>query len=258
MVKIPAIAALFVATGGVYFDVADVDPWDEPRDARRYAGPHPVVAHPPCQRWGRYWYGGPSAKVRQVRGDDGGCFAAALWAVRLWGGVLEHPEASAAWRTFDLNLPPREGGWVAADFVGGWTCCVEQGHYGHRAQKKTWLYACRVRHLPSLRWGASGVVHRVDGCGFHTTAERVRELDGKTRKEWLAARGVAVERLSHHERLATPLPFRDMLLGIARGCRGDYELTRAGLEMVEGALEQASDAPAEDLSTSATVPEKKP
>ena len=44
------IAALYVETGGAYFGLEGVDPWDE---ARRYAGPHPVVAHPPCQRWGK-------------------------------------------------------------------------------------------------------------------------------------------------------------------------------------------------------------
>lgn len=38
------IAALFVQRGGVYFGLDDVDPWDESRDARRYAGPYPVVA----------------------------------------------------------------------------------------------------------------------------------------------------------------------------------------------------------------------
>lgn len=91
------IAALFVQTGGCYFGVDDVDPWDEPRDARTYAGPHAVVAHPPCERWGRYWYGGPMLHAlgkRKERGADGGCFAAAIEAVRRFGGVLEHPEAS--------------------------------------------------------------------------------------------------------------------------------------------------------------------
>ena len=48
------VAALFVETDGTYFGVPGVQPWDEPRDARTYAGPLPVVAHPPCQRWGRY------------------------------------------------------------------------------------------------------------------------------------------------------------------------------------------------------------
>jgi hypothetical protein len=104
------IAALFVAAGGCYFGLDDVDPWDEQRDARKYAGPHPVVAHPPCQRWGRYWFGGPSAKVRKNKGDDGGCFSSALRSVRSFGGVLEHPEASSAWRAFGLLAPMRGGG----------------------------------------------------------------------------------------------------------------------------------------------------
>lgn len=164
------IAALFVQRGGAYWGLPGVDPWDEERDARRYAGPWPVVAHPPCERWGRYWHGGPSARVRRVKGDDGGCFAAALAAVRRWGGVLEHPEASAAWDAFGLMRPPKRGGWVVADWLGGWTCCVEQGHYGHRARKATWLYACRAPP-PSLRWGRAPGVVKID-AGFHSAEER--------------------------------------------------------------------------------------
>lgn len=133
------IAALFVETNGIYFGLPNVDPWDKTRDARTYAGPHPVVAHPPCERWGRYWGGAPATWPRKIKGDDGGCFAAALAAVRTFGGVIEHPEASYAWDHFGLNKPPKDGRWIVADFVGGWTCCVEQGHYGHRARKATWL-----------------------------------------------------------------------------------------------------------------------
>ena len=48
------IAALFVEKDGAYFGIEGVDPWDISRDARTYPGPHPVVAHPPCERWGRY------------------------------------------------------------------------------------------------------------------------------------------------------------------------------------------------------------
>jgi hypothetical protein len=148
------IAALFVATGGCYFGLDDVDPWDLPRDARTYAGPWPVVAHPPCERWGRYWGGAPKTWPRLTLGDDGGCFAAALSAVRRWGGVIEHPEGSHAWRAFELNVPPRGGGWVMADWEGGWTCCIEQGAYGHSARKATWLYANGTA-LPSLAWGSA-------------------------------------------------------------------------------------------------------
>lgn len=38
------IAALYVETGGCYFGLPDVDPWDELRDARKYEGPWSVVA----------------------------------------------------------------------------------------------------------------------------------------------------------------------------------------------------------------------
>lgn len=178
------IAALYVIDGGPYFGLPNVDPWPESRDARLYAGPWPVVAHPPCQRWGRYWSGGPSAPERRKKGDDGGCFAAALDSVRKWGGVLEHPEGSHAWARFGLNDPPMDGGWIAADFLGGWTCRVEQGHYGHRARKATWLYCRGLHALPSLRWGPS-------------------------------VASVALERMSHRGREETPAAFRDLLISIA-------------------------------------------
>ena len=51
MAELRQIAALFVATDGAYFGLPGVDPWDVRRDARLYDGPHPVVAHPPCQLW---------------------------------------------------------------------------------------------------------------------------------------------------------------------------------------------------------------
>jgi hypothetical protein len=201
------IAALYVEEGGAYYGLDGVDPWPEARDARLYAGPWPVVAHPPCQRWGRYWNGGPSAKVKRELGDDAGCFEAALAAVRRWGGVLEHPEGSHAWRAFHLNVPPRSGGWVYADFLGGWTCCIEQGAYGHRARKATWLYANGV-DLPSLGWGrAKGDFVRLDE-GFHSTEERRR-----------AVKTGACQRLSKRQRAATPPAFRDLLLSIASTAR---------------------------------------
>lgn len=201
------VAALYVQERGCYFNLPGVDPWPESRDARTYAGPHAVVAHPPCARWSRYWYGGPSAAVRRVKGDDDGCFAAALESVRTYGGVLEHPEASHAWRHFGLSLPPRKGGWVRADAECGWTCCVEQGHYGHRARKATWLYTYGVS-LPELLWGPSEATIRLD-AGYHTAEERRR-----------ATRMGAVQRMSHRERLGTPPAFRDLLLSIARSRPG--------------------------------------
>lgn len=131
------IAALFVETGGCYFGLPDVDAWDIDRDARLYSGPYPVIAHPPCQRWGRYWHGSPRKPHQYKLGDDQGCFESALASVRKYGGVLEHPAYSHAWERFGLARPERAGGWFWADNCGGATCYVEQGFYGHFSLKGT-------------------------------------------------------------------------------------------------------------------------
>jgi len=95
-----------------------------------------------------------------------------------------------------------------ADWLGGWTCCVYQGAYGHRALKATWLYANGVE-LPSLKWDRpAGDYVRLDR-GYHSADER----RFKARYEG------AIERLSKTQRAATPLPFRDLLLSIARSAR---------------------------------------
>lgn len=196
------IAALFVMPNGVY-NLEGIDPWDEVRDARKYNGPHPVIAHPPCERWGRYWFGGPSAKVRKIKGDDGGCFASALAAVRKFGGILEHPAATHAYSAFGIARPPRAGGWIKADEFGGWACCVDQKHYGHLAQKATWLYAVSCE-LPELVWGKSENGIGMDD-GYHTAEERRR-----------AIRTGRCQRLSKNQRKATPIAFRDLLISIAK------------------------------------------
>jgi hypothetical protein len=205
------IAALYVETDGAYFGLPNVDPWDLARDARNYAGPHPVVAHPPCERWGRFWHGSPRKPHQFALGDDGGCFTAALAAVRQWGGVLEHPADSKAWEAHGLFAPPRSGGWVTADFLNGWTCYVEQGFYGHAARKPTWLYANGV-DLPSLRWGRGeqrlhpGLVERY-GYEYARRKGVVSCIGGKHKK--------AI-------RNATPPEFRDLLLTIARTARAEF------------------------------------
>ncbi len=200
------IAALYVQTGGVYYGLPGVDPWDQARDAREYRGPHRVVAHPPCERWGRYWFGGPSARVRRKKGDDDGCFAAPLAAVRRWGGVLEHPADSAAWDAFGIVKPRRGTGWIYLG-LNQWTCCVEQGHYGHRARKATWLYYVGWRP-PELKWGPSHASAPME-CSYRSRGHRRAARRVGPHKKIICGWGP--------ERAATPEPFRDLLLKLARG-----------------------------------------
>lgn len=211
------VAALYVEPDGVYRDCPGVDPWDEARDARRYAGPHPIVAHPPCQRWGRFWHGSTRKPHQYELGADGGCFRAALAALEMFGGVLEHPADSKAWKAFGLTPPKRGAGWSIArtyhpmqsePWQTLWTCYVEQGHYGHTSRKPTWLLVHGVPRalLPDLNWtrGPQRLDPRmVERCGY----EKARRI------------GVVVMVGGKDKtkiRNATPPAFRDVLLAIAR------------------------------------------
>jgi hypothetical protein len=196
------VAALYVETNGIYAGLPDVELWDEKRDARSYPGSHPVVAHPPCSRWCRL-AGLVEARWGHKRGDDGGTFAAALAAVRKFGGVLEHPAYSDAWAAFGLPTPHRHGGWFGNDRIG-YVTHVEQGHYGHVAKKATWLYAYGVDELPRLKWGSDADTRSkalVSWCGNHVSSGEVRPRVGKKAAS------------------ATPTEFRDVLLSIARSVR---------------------------------------
>ena len=193
------IAALYVQRGGVYWDLPDVDPWDEARDARKYAGPWPVVAHPPCSTWCQLAHIN-MARYGHAVGDDGGCFHSALWSVTRFGGVLEHPAHSFAWQQF--NLPrPRRGRWTErGTWRGGpseWVTEVSQRAYGHRARKATWLYVAGAKP-PAVDWSDPEPEATVSYLTNHG--------------------GGDLPRLTKKEAKATPIPFRDLLLSIARSC----------------------------------------
>lgn len=190
------VAALFVQPDGCYAHLPGIDVWDAGRDARKYNGPMPVVAHPPCQLWGNFAivnfarWGGEHNRP----GNDGGCFAAAVKAVERWGAVLEHPAGSRAFRTHGLAVPSGSG-WQMTLF-GGWVCEVWQSAYGHRANKKTWLYY--VGRPPfQLRWNRPVGTHQI---GFQD--QRGKERNKPT--------------LSRQEASATPIQFRDELIRLAK------------------------------------------
>lgn len=107
-------------------------------------------------------------------------------------------------REVHRRLPKIQGAMWAVSVRSGLEI-VGVALVGHRARKATWLYANLCFAMPSLDWRVSKGA-RLDE-GFHSSAER----------NAARAQGVrAVERLGHIERLATPLPFRDLLMSIAR------------------------------------------
>lgn len=184
------IAALYVETDGAYYGLPGVDPWDRARDARRYDGPWPVVAHPPCDRWHQL------SAVNNKRwgfriNDDDGCFAAALHSVRQFGGVLEHPAETRAFKFHRIPEPIRGRGWQST-IEGDWVTEVDQAAYGHRARKRTWLLYRGDTLPPKLEWAVTKGTHQI---GL---------FDQK------------LPQLPKAERAATPPEFRDLLIGMAR------------------------------------------
>lgn len=188
------VAALFVETNGTYFNLPGVDPWDVHRDARKYAGPWPVVAHPPCQLWVNFAalnykrYGGEHNRP----GNDGGCFASALATVRRCGGVLEHPAFSRAWAAHDLQTPV-VGGWRQDYRTDDWVCEVWQSAYGHPARKRTWLLYSGKQPPADMDWRRAPGTHQV---GWF---DRIKPT------------------LSKKDANKTPPALRDALIALARG-----------------------------------------
>ena len=195
------IAALFVEARGVYSGLQNVDVWDKDRDARKYAGNYPIVAHPPCQLWGNL------AKVNYSRwggdhnrpGNDGGCFESALSSLHRCGGVIEHPAFSKAWDKYGLPKPTTKGAWTqSGDY---WVCEVWQSAYGHKARKRTWLLYCGEIPHP-MRWDRLDGTHQIGGFDQRGKDRNKPTISGKAAS-------------------ATPIEFRNDLLSLAINCRSN-------------------------------------
>ncbi len=195
------VAALYCdGKRGPYPALPDVEVWALPgRDATTYAGPWPVVAHPPCGHWGRY-----SHKAH----DDGHTGPIAVAQVRRWGGVLEHPRDSKLWRECGL---PRPG--ELPDAHGGYSIEVAQRDWGHRADKVTWLYVvgCPMAALPTMP-------EPMPPREAWTPSRRVLDPSRLDSDRPRGTRGV-LECLSKTQRHLTPPAFASWLVEVARRCR---------------------------------------
>lgn len=168
------VAVLYARADSHYRAFNQADVWDACRDARRWPGGAPVIAHPPCRAWARLRH------MAKPRPDEKKLALHAVDCVRQHGGVLEHPAHSTLWAAAGLPLPGQ-----GTDKWGGWTFPVWQFWWGHRAAKATWLYivGARPADMPAVPFvlgnapcviGSSG--KRKDGTRAHrpetTKAER--------------------------------------------------------------------------------------
>lgn len=184
------VAALYIDPLGPYPKMPGVECWDESRDARLYAGPHPIVAHPPC---------GPWSRLRNFcKHQPRDCAPLAVEQVRRWGGVLEQPESSTIWRHCGLPLPGE-----FPDEFGGWSLELDQVSYGHVARKRTKLYIVGL--------APSSVRILTGGTPTHRVARDRRRTAIGSLKE-----------CSAQQRRRTPPAFAEFLVELARQCRTDH------------------------------------
>jgi hypothetical protein len=183
------VSVLYVDPRGPYPKLV-ADWWDEQRDARLYAGPNPVVAHPPCGPWGSL-----SRRSLETTRD---LAPMAVAQVRKFGGVLEHPRGSKLFRHLLMPFPGE-----LPDACGGRSYDLEQVSWGHPCRKPTWIYVVRVdptlvRPLiggePTHQiWGsrASGHRHRTDLKAAHAG---MRRRTPPAFAEWLIGLAAAARR----------------------------------------------------------------
>jgi hypothetical protein len=169
------VAALYIDPRGPYPKMPGVECWDVTRDARNYAGPWPVVAHPPCGPWGQ---------CRPLcTKQDRALGLIAVGQVRRWGGVLEHPRHSTLLRAAELPLPGE-----LPDTHGGVTVEVDQCDFGHVARKPTWLYCVGVKPPPH-RLPRRAPARSVENC-----SREQRRRTPPAFAEWLVALARSVRR----------------------------------------------------------------
>lgn len=187
--SVKTVAVLFARADSIYREVPGCDVWDAERNALRWPGGAPVVAHPPCRSWGQ---------LKHFAKPEPGEKELGPWAVdraRRWGGVVEHPVHSGLWA--------HVGASSRRDAFGGWLFVAPQYWWGHRADKQTGFYVvgCAPADIPPvpLQLGSAPCVVS-PWAGFR-----------KGMQGWRP-------QLRQPEREATPPALAEWLVELARRC----------------------------------------
>lgn len=184
------IPVLFVRNNSIYKTLG-VDCWDIKRDAIKFKGKVPAIYHPPCRAWGRLrWNAKPRPGERWL----------AIWSIlmiRKYGGVLEHPATSILFKTMNLPL----GNQV--DSYGGFSLCVDQSWFGHKAKKKTLLYIVGIKpsEVPDYSLNYNAIEYAI--------CRNVKRSNNT----------ILLKEVSKAEREETPLLFAEFLIKIAKKCK---------------------------------------
>lgn len=183
------IPVLFARKDSIYKQLG-CDVWDIDRDAHKWPGGRPGIYHPPCRAWGQL------AHMAKPRPDEKALAIWSIWQIRKNGGVLEHPRASRLWPY--LNLPVGN----ETDQYGGYTLCVDQSWWGHKATKNTLLYivGCNRVDLPQIPLCFNAIEF--------TISSKIKKKSGRRTKS----------ELPKSEREKTPVDFAKWLICVAEKC----------------------------------------
>ena len=153
-------------SAGIGSQIVEVDLWDKRRNAFKFVGGFPVVAHPPCRLWGSL-KGLPKLDVEAAaREKDLGRHCVRM--VIKNGGVLEHPASSDLFA--DMGLPA--GGYANEK---GFTLELTQRVFGHPMMKPTWFFFAGISYdqilpvRPALHFSPLKQIHHLSAAQREAT-----------------------------------------------------------------------------------------
>ena len=165
-----------------------LDCWDIERDARLWPGGNPCIAHPPCRAWGQL------SQMAKPRPDEKELAIYSIEMIRKHGGVLEHPRGSRLWKHMNLPMPGQ------VDEYGGFTVCLDQFSFGHKAKKRSLIYicGCQLTDLPPIPICLDAVMY--------TVSSKIKKYTGRRVKK----------EITKKEREETPIDFAKWLINVAQ------------------------------------------
>lgn len=135
-----SIKVYFVANRSNYKKVNGFDCYDEKRNALLFPPVEPAIYHPPCRLF---------SKLRCFSNapvSEKWCAYWAMYFVRVYGGVVEHPFDSQIWKIHGISQVN------VVDEFGGFWLVVDQHWFGFPTRKRTGLYIVGIlpKNVPRL------------------------------------------------------------------------------------------------------------
>lgn len=193
------ITVLCVRKDSIYKKLG-CDCYDRERDMNTWSGGNGIIAHPPCAQWGRF------KGQATMNAEEKQLAITCADLVRKNGGIIEHPAVSALFgypsSETVLPMPGLKDEW------GGYSICINQSWFGHRALKKTLLYivGCEEKNLPPIPYSLDAIQATI---GWPVKKNGARRFNGK-------------RPLSKGEHDKTPIDLARWLMRVTEPCGENF------------------------------------